>query len=142
MRLCGRGRATILRLDGRLHAGVIAGGAVIKRLCAVLVLSLAVGAWIPAAAEVLELTTSVEMPAPATEAAMQDAIRAAAREVLNEVGSFKPVMIAVTAAYVSAGRLYVRFVIADEAGARSLGVRGGNSEDPDSETAARHDSRI
>jgi hypothetical protein len=81
----------------------------------------------------VEVTTSVTMPAPTTEEGLQDAVTAAARGVLREL-ALEPVMMLITAAYVNAGRLYVRFLVADEAGARQLGVWGGRPEAQEPET--------
>ena len=93
-----------------------------KTLCGVLILAWITAAGIPAAAEIVEVSTSVTMPAPATNEDVQAAIRAAAREALNGVTSLEPAIMVLTAAHVSAERLYLRFLIADEAGARQLGV--------------------
>jgi hypothetical protein len=95
--------------------------------CAALILALIVGAGVPAGADIVEVTTSVTMPAPATEEALQGAVNSAAQKVLSELG-LQPAMMVITAAFVSAGRLYVRFLVADEAGARLLGAWGGNPE--------------
>jgi hypothetical protein len=82
-----------------------------------------VGTVTPAAsAEIVEVTTWVAVPASATDEEMKDAMRAAAREAVADTGVAQPAMVVVTAAFVSAGRLCVRFLIADEAGARQLGV--------------------
>ena len=96
-----------------------------------LFLALLLGAPSIGAAEILELSTSISVPPEASDEDFKDAIRVAARDVLRDIRSLRPVMMVVTAAYLSAGRLYVRFVVADEAGARMLGVPPDEFEDPD-----------
>ena len=99
-----------------------------KTLLGPLILAWTVAAAIPAAAGIVEVSTSVTVPAPATDEDVQAALRTAAREALNGVTSLEPAVMVLTAAYVSAERLYVRFLIADEAGARLLGVWGQPQE--------------
>lgn len=99
-----------------------------KTLWVGLVIALLVGVSVPAAAHIAEVETSVSMPAPASEDDLRDALNAAARDVIAE---FQPVVLAITAAYVNAGRLYVHFLVADEAGARLLGVWEPDADDPD-----------
>src|SRR5262245_7748167 len=99
-----------------------AGRRIMKILFGALILAWTVAAAIPAAAGIVEVSTSVTVPAPATEEDVQAALRTAAREALDGVTSLEPAVMVLTAAYVSAERLYVRFLIADEAGARLLGV--------------------
>jgi len=93
-----------------------------KTLFGALILAWTVAAATPVAAGIVEVSTSVTMPAPATDEDVQAALRTAAREALNGVTSLEPAVMVLTAAYVAAERLYVRFLIADEAGARQLGV--------------------
>ena len=104
-----------------------------RTMCAALILALAVGAARPAIADIAEVTTSVSMPAPATDENLESAVKAAARAVLSKI-ELQPVMMLVTGAFVSSGRLYVRFLVADEAGARILGVPGANPEAEERET--------
>ena len=98
-----------------------------KTMCLALILAVIVGAASPAVADIVEVTTSVTMPAPITDEDLEDAVGAAARGVLREL-DLQPVMMIITGAYVNAGRLYVRFLVADEAGARVLGLGAGNPE--------------
>jgi hypothetical protein len=90
-----------------------------KTLALGLALSLVVGVSAPAAANILEVTTSVTMPETASEADVRTALDAAAREV---IARFQPAILTVAAAYLTSGRLYVHFLVADEAGARALGM--------------------
>jgi hypothetical protein len=99
-----------------------------KILSMALILAFIAASGTPAAAEMVEVATSIAMPAPETDDDIRTAIRAAAQEVLSDLPELEPVAIVVTAAYVSAGRLHVRFLIADEAGARLLGIREGSPE--------------
>jgi hypothetical protein len=97
-------------------------GAIRRTLSALLFLaSIAVEA-LPATAHILEVSTSVTLAAAATDDALKDALAAAATDVLRDVAPLQPAVMAITAAYLTAGRLYVRFLIADEAGARLLGL--------------------
>jgi hypothetical protein len=111
-----------------------------KAMCAGLMLSFVVAATgVPAAADLVEVTTAVTMPAQATEEDFRKAVGVAAQEVLDNVDPLQPVMMVITAAYLSAGRLYVRFLVADEAGARQLGVRRADPESPEPGTIERID---
>jgi hypothetical protein len=104
-----------------------------KTAALMLTLLLVVGAGVPAAAHILEVTTSVAMPSPADEEDLDEALRVATQGVLEHVGSLQPVIVAVTAAYVRMGRLYVRFLIADAAGAQQLGGWDTDGERPEGE---------
>ena len=97
-----------------------------KMLALALALGFVVGSSAPAAANILEVTTSVTMPVSASEDDVRTALNAAAREVIAQ---FQPAVLAVAAAYVRAGRLYVHFLVADAAGARALGIERGDESD-------------
>jgi hypothetical protein len=94
-----------------------------KMLALALALGFVVGSSAPAAANILEVTTSVTMPVSASEDDVRTAVNAAAREVIAQ---FQPAILAVAAAYIRAGRLYVHFLVADDAGARALGIEHGD----------------
>lgn len=87
----------------------------------------------PAQARVFTVTTSVSMPADATETDLRDAVREAVHRVLARVRHLEPSLVALTDAYVDGDRLHVSFLVADEAGERMLKERGrtpGGDADP------------
>lgn len=77
----------------------------------------------PAAAYLVEVTTSVSLPNPGDDTErdadqLKDALRSAVDDVLKEAIAFKPTLIVLTAARIVGGRLYVRLLIADQDGER------------------------
>lgn len=87
----------------------------------------------PAAAYVVEVTTSVSLENPGERTArdadqLKDALRSAVDEVLKEAIAFKPTLIVLTAARVVGDRLYVRLLIADQDGERTVRDLHGDAE--------------
>jgi len=75
----------------------------------------------PVLAHVVEVTTSLEMPADAQDAAaVKAALQNAVERVLNDTIAFKPTLVALTDARVMGERLLVRLLIADADGERML----------------------
>lgn len=95
-----------------------------RTMCAMLIVAVAlvVAVGLPANAEIVEVATSVSMPTPPSEDELRSALHAAAKDVISNTTTIEPVVVALTGAYLSAGRLYFHFLLADEAGARLLGM--------------------
>jgi len=93
-----------------------------KTMCALLVGAFALAVGRPAVAEIVEVTTSVSMPTPPSQDELRQLLHAVARDIIANIDSFQPVVVALTGAHLAAGRLYLRFLLADEEGARLLGM--------------------
>ena len=96
---------------------------------AALLLSLAA----PAAAFVVEVTTSVNVDDAEDGSQLKTALQSAVDTVLSEAIAFKPTMIVLTHAVVRGNRLYVRMVLADEDGERTFNDLG---QEPDAPAAS------
>lgn len=107
-----------------------------RNLCAILFAVFVVAVGLPASAEIVEVTTSVSMSAPPSDDEMRAVLHAAAKDIIANAAPFQPVVMALTGAYLRAGRLYLRFLVADEAGARILGVVQPNGSARDGDTGA------
>lgn len=94
--------------------------------CATLLLSLAV----PAAAFVVEVTTSVDLADAADDGQLKDALQTAVDQVLSEAIAFRPTLVVLTHAVVKGSRLYVRLLLADEAGEQTFDDLGPGHEAP------------
>jgi hypothetical protein len=84
--------------------------------CAALLMSLSA----PAAAFVVEVTTSVSVADTDDNGQLKDALQTAVDTVLSEAIAFKPTMILLTHAMVMGNRLYVRMVLADKDGEQTF----------------------
>jgi hypothetical protein len=78
----------------------------------------------PAAATLVEVTTSVAVADAADQEALARALRAAVDGLLQEAIAFTPALVVLTRATVVGGRLYVRLLVADAEGARALDATG------------------
>ena len=74
----------------------------------------------PAAALVVEVTTSISMDDIGDEAQLRDALQRTVDSVLSDAISFKPTVVLLTHAVVKGGRLYVRLLVADQEGERAF----------------------
>jgi hypothetical protein len=83
---------------------------------AALLLSLAA----PAAAFVVEVTTSVNVDDVDDRTQLKDALQSAVDTVLSEAIAFRPTLIVLTHAVVRGNKLYVRILLADEAGEQTF----------------------
>ena len=83
---------------------------------AALLLSLAA----PAAAFVVEVTTSVNVHDADDGSQLKDALQSAVDNVLTEAIAFRPTLIVLTHAVVRGNKLYVRMVLADKAGEQTF----------------------
>ncbi len=83
---------------------------------AALLLTLAV----PAAAFVVEVTTSVNVEDADDNGRLKEALQSAVDTVLSEAIAFRPTLIVLTHAVVRGNKLYVRMLLADEAGERTF----------------------
>jgi hypothetical protein len=74
----------------------------------------------PAAAFVVEVTTSVDVDDAEDGSKLKTALQSAVDTVLNEAIAFKPTMIVLTHAVVRGNKLIVRMLLADEAGKQTF----------------------
>jgi hypothetical protein len=109
-------------------------GGGMKYLLAAVILASAALLTGPASAHVVQATTSL----PLSDVDMQDkpklerALKSAVDQVLTDVIAFKPTLVTLTDAQVVGQRLYVRLLIADEDGERTIQElnRGQQRNDP------------
>ena len=93
---------------------------------AVLLLSLAA----PAAAFVVEVMTAVNVDDAEDKAQLNDALQSAVDTVLSEAIAFRPTLIVLTHAVVRGNKLYVRILLADEAGEQTFNDLAPDPEAP------------
>ena len=93
---------------------------------AALLLTLAV----PAAAFVVEVTTSVNVEDADDSGRLKEALQSAVDTVLSEAIAFRPTLIVLTHAVVRGNKLYVRMLLADEAGEQTFDDLGPGHEAP------------
>jgi hypothetical protein len=92
----------------------------------------------PAAAYLVEVTTSVAVSDAHDQGAVRNAVLAAVDEILKEAIGFKPTLVVLTSASVVRDRLYIRLLVADEAGERTY----NELRDDDGSETGRTDLRI
>jgi hypothetical protein len=90
----------------------------LRRLASVLALILLSAS--PAAAYLVEVTTSVAVSDADDQRVVQDAVMTAVDGVLKEAIAFTPTLIVLTNATIVGGRLYVRVLVADKDGERTF----------------------
>lgn len=74
----------------------------------------------PAAAYLIEVTTSVAVTRGEDRSALQNALRTAVDGVLKDAIAFTPTLIVLTHAVVVGDRLYIRLLVADQDGERTF----------------------
>jgi len=74
----------------------------------------------PAAALLVEVTTSVSVDDIGDEAQLRDALQRTVDSVLSDAIAFRPTVVLLTHAVVKGGRLYVRLLVADQEGERTF----------------------
>ena len=84
----------------------------------------------PAAAFVVEITTSVSVDDAEDKGKLKDALQAAVDNVLNDAIAFRPTLIVLTHAVVKGNRLYVRMIVADQDGEQTFNDLGPEEEAP------------
>jgi len=89
-----------------------------RRLAAALALLLLTAS--PAAAFLVEVTTSVAVSDTDDKSALQDALLHAVDGVLKEAIAFTPTLIVLTSATIVGDRMYVRLLVADQDGERTF----------------------
>lgn len=94
--------------------------------CAALVMALSA----PAAAFVVEVTTSVPVDDAEDRGQLTNALQAAVDQVLAEAIAFRPTLIMLTHAVVRGNRLYVRMVMADADGEQTFQELAPGPETP------------
>ena len=88
----------------------------------------------PAAAFLVEVTTSVAVQDAGDQRALQDALASAVDGVLKQAIAFTPTLVVLTSAAVVGDRLYVRLLVADQDGERTfdeLNAAPGDAESVD-----------
>jgi hypothetical protein len=98
-----------------------------------LTVGLALLAPAPAAAHVVEVTTSLALEPDQDQAKLKEALRTEVDRVLSTTIAFKPTLVALTDARRVGERLMVRLLIADEEGEKLIREfgRGGDGAEPD-----------
>jgi hypothetical protein len=86
------------------------------------------GSAAPAAAFVVEVTTSIAIEDADDDAQLKKALQGAVDSVLKDAIAFKPTMVVLTHAVVKGGRLYVRLLLADQDGERTVRDLGREPE--------------
>ena len=94
--------------------------------CTALMLSLSM----PAAAFVVEVTTSVDVDDAEDNGQLTDALQTAVGQVLSEAFAFTPTVIVLTHAVVKGNRLYVRLLLADRDGEQTFNDLAPGDEPP------------
>jgi hypothetical protein len=84
----------------------------------------------PAAAFVVEVTTSVNVADADDNGQLKDALQSAVDTVLSDAIAFRPTLIVLTHAVVRGNTLYVRMLLADEAGEQTVNDLGQDGEAP------------
>jgi hypothetical protein len=74
----------------------------------------------PAAAFVVEVTTSIAMEEISDEAQLREALQRTVDSVLSDAIAFRPTVVVLTHAVLKGGRLYVRLLVADQDGERTF----------------------
>jgi hypothetical protein len=80
----------------------------------------AVAAPAPAAAFLVEVTTSVAIEDVHDEATLKDALQKTVDSVLSDAIAFRPTVVVVRQAVLIRGRLYLRLLVADQDGERAF----------------------
>lgn len=83
----------------------------------------------PAAAYVVEVTTTVAIVDATDQAELRQAVQTAVDAVLKEAIAFQPTLVVLTRAMVRGDRLYIGLLIADKDGEKAVEELGG--KDPD-----------
>jgi len=89
-----------------------------RRLAAALALVVSMSS--PAAAFLVEVTTSIAVTGTEDRGQLQNALMTAVDDVLKEAIAFTPTLIVLTHAAVVGDRLYVRLLVADSDGERTF----------------------
>lgn len=84
----------------------------------------------PAAAFVVEVTTTVNVSDADDKSQLTEALQSAVDTVLSEAIAFRPTLVVLTHAVVRGNTLYVRMLLADEAGEQNLNDMGPGREAP------------
>ncbi len=97
----------------------------------------------PAAAYVVEVTTSTAVPTADEDGALlTQAVTSALEQVIHEAIAFTPTLIVLTDAVVVGGRLYLRVLIADQEGEQAFRDLATPPEDEGRPPEARSELRL
>jgi len=94
-------------------------------------------AWVatPSDAYIVEVTTTIAVADADDQAQLREALQSAVDNVLKDAIAFTPTLVVLTRAMVVGDRLYVRLLIADQDGERTVEElgrgEGGGSASPD-----------
>jgi hypothetical protein len=119
-----------------------------KHLLSALIVVSAVALAAPAMAHVVQATTSLSLTDVDVrdKPQLQQALKSAVDQVLKDVIAFKPTLVALTDAQVVGQRLYVRLLIADEEGEKTIdelnrGGEGGTGPDDEEQIPTKRAPR-
>jgi hypothetical protein len=93
----------------------------------------------PADAYVVEVTTTVAVADATDHVQLRQALQGAVDDVLKDAIAFRPTLVVLTRAMVIGDRLYVRLLIADQEGERTVEELGS---EPEGEGSASPDLKI
>jgi hypothetical protein len=101
----------------------------------------------PAHAELVEVTTALDVTEAREAGSLKAALQGLVDRVIHETIAFEPTMIAVTDARLMGERLLVKLLIADADGEQMLrdlqhGGGGGENASPDEEEDETHELRV
>jgi len=91
-----------------------------KLLATVLAALMLIGVTRPAAAFVIEVTTSVAVSDADDQATLKSALQTAVEGVLKGAVAFTPTLVVLTRALVIGDRLYIRLLVADKEGEQTV----------------------
>jgi hypothetical protein len=88
-------------------------------------------AWVATSADayIVEVTTTVAVADADDQAQLREALQEAVDSVLKDAIAFKPTLVVLTRAMVVGGRLYVRLLIADQDGERTVEELGSGQDE-------------
>jgi hypothetical protein len=107
----------------------------VKRLVAAAAALVLAWSATPAAAFVVEVTTSVAVADAEDQGQLKTALQAAVDNVLSDAISFTPTMIVLTHAVLVGDRLYIRLLLADQDGERTFNDLRPHEQGPPPEKA-------
>jgi hypothetical protein len=108
----------------------------VKLLATVLAALMLIGVARPAAAFVIEVTTSVAVSDAGDHATLKSALQTAVDGVLKGAIAFTPTLVVLTRALVVGDRLYIRLLVADQEGEQTVKDLAGPEDDEATPSAA------
>ena len=108
-----------------------------KLIAVVLAALTLVAAGRPAAAFVVEVTTSIAVSDADDQAMLKSALQTAVDGVLKDAIAFKPTLVVLTRALVMGDRLYIRLLVADQEGEQTVKDLAEPNEDSEPSATPR-----